>query len=70
MAKADYDNWRDKPSFSDWERICLLAGVEPLQEMSTDELSQVQRVRGHVDEVKGFSNDPREAALFKKLLAF
>ena len=69
MAKADYSKWRDKTSFSDWERTCLLAGVEPNQEMSSDDLSQVQRVRYHIEEIRKFLEQP-ETTLFKKLLMF
>lgn len=70
MSKANYDDWRSKTSFSDWERTCLLANVEPGQEMSVDELSEVQRVRYHIEAMRAFLAKPAEAALFKKLLAF
>ena len=70
MAKANYANWRTKTSFSDWERTCLLANVEPNQEMSVDELSEVQRVRYHIEAIREFLAQPAEAALFKKLLTF
>ncbi len=70
MARAIYDDWRGKTSFTDWERACLLADVEPTQGLTKDELSRVSLQLERVEGLKGLKVATTEAALFAKLLAF
>lgn len=68
MARANYDNWRSKNSFTDWERACLLANVEPTQGLTQDELSRVSLQLEWIEGLRGLKVAITEAALFKKLL--
>lgn len=68
MTKANYDDWRDKTEFSDFERSCLLANVEPGGEMTSQEMSRVQAAKGHIEALRELQGKSVETTLFKKLL--
>lgn len=66
--KAIYDDWRGKSSFSQWERACLLADVEPGSEMTDDEMQDMRQWKDWIKASDALIAGP-EPALMKKLLA-
>ena len=70
MAKVVYDDWRAKNTFTEWERACLLADVEPYQEMSGDEMQNVRQNMERIEALEKLKSGAAEDILFSKLLTF
>ncbi len=67
MTKAILDDWRAKSTFTQWERACLLADVEPGSEMSGDEMQNVRQQMERLADTDKLMLDP-ESTLYTKLL--
>ena len=65
--KANFNDWRVKSSFSQWERACLLADVEPYSEMTGDEMQNVRQQMERFEALDKFLTSS-ESDLFKRLL--